>query len=382
MSLSLLALVMAVGLLGPILAWSRNAKIPVAVGEMLAGVLIGTTGFGWVNSHDTIFSFLANIGFAMVMLVAGSHVPAKDKDLLAGIPKALLKIGAIVIASVVLAFAVTTAFHVGHPAIYAVLFASSSTAIIMPVIQGLGLTGQAVTELLPQIALADAGSIVAVPLVIDVKNAPQAVFGVLIMIACSVILFFLISQGEKRGWQEKVHARSKEGGFAVELRVSVLTLLLLAALAQASKVSIMLAGFGFGIALAASGEPRRLAQQLFVLSDGFFSPIFFVWLGASINLRQLGAHPEMILLALVVAAAAISAHLVAVLFKQPWPLAVMAASENGVPAAIVALGISLNILKPGEGAALLLASLITVAATTIAGRIQNSTLLKSSQARD
>ncbi len=370
MTLPLLALIVAVGLLGPIFAWSEKAKIPVAVGEMLAGVIIGATGFQVINAHNSVFTFLADIGFAMTMLIAGSHVPVKDKNLINGIPKALLKLVVIVLVSIVLAFGVTNLFHLGHPAIYAVLFASSSTAIIMPVIEGLGLSGQAVTELMPQIAIADAGCIVAVPLVIDSKNGLHALFGVFIMIIVTAALFVFIWQSEKRGWQEKLHARSKERSFALELRISLLLLLLLASLAQMTKVSIMLAGFGLGIALAASGEPRRLARQLFALSDGFFSPIFFVWLGASINLRDLLSHPEMILLAVVVALAAILAHLSAVFFKQPWSLAVMAASQNGVPAAIVALGMTLNILKAGEGAALLLASLLTVAATTIAGRIQ------------
>ncbi|MDR0200418.1 MAG: cation:proton antiporter [Streptococcaceae bacterium] len=371
MTLTQLALIIGVSLIGPLFAWSDKAKIPVAVGEMAAGVLIGTTGFHLVDAHNSTFTFLANIGFALVMLVAGSHVPVKDKDLIRGIPQALVRLLAIVVVSVILAFIVTSTFHLGHPAIYAVLFASSSTAIIMPVIQGLGLTGPAVTQLMPQIAIADAGCIVAVPLVIDPAHALQALIGVIIMVIISGLLFVLIWQAEKRGLQARIEARSAERNLALELRISILLLLLLAALAQASKVSIMLAGFGLGIALAASGEPRRLAQQLFVVSEGFFSPLFFVWLGASINLRDLGSHPQMILLAVVVAVAAILAHLVGLFFKQPWPLGVMSAAQNGVPAAIVALGMSLGILSPGEGAALLLASLLTVGATTLAGRVQS-----------
>jgi len=59
----------------------------------------------------------------------------------------------------------------------------------------------------------------------------------------------------------------------------------------------MLAGFSFGLALAAVGPPRRLAHQLFAVTDGLFGPLFFVWLGASLNLRDLGEHPSYIVLA-------------------------------------------------------------------------------------
>ena len=54
----------------------------------------------------------------------------------------------------------------------------------------------------------------------------------------------------------------------------------MAALAVAVHVSLMLAGFVSGLAVAAVGEPRRVAKQLFAVTEGFFGPLFFVWLGA------------------------------------------------------------------------------------------------------
>jgi Kef-type K+ transport system membrane component KefB len=56
----------------------------------------------------------------------------------------------------------------------------------------------------------------------------------------------------------------------------------LCALAVFTHVSIMLAGFALGLVISAIGEPRRLARQLFGITEGFFSPLFFVWLGASL----------------------------------------------------------------------------------------------------
>ncbi len=46
MSLTGLALVLALGLAGPLLATPKRAGIPVAVGEISAGVLAGRTGCG------------------------------------------------------------------------------------------------------------------------------------------------------------------------------------------------------------------------------------------------------------------------------------------------------------------------------------------------
>ena len=68
----------------------------------------------------------------------------------------------------------------------------------------------------------------------------------------------------------------------------------MAALAVAVHVSLMLAGFVSGLVVAAVGEPRRVAKQLFAVTEGFFGPLFFVWLGAGLDLRDLVDHPSMV----------------------------------------------------------------------------------------
>jgi Kef-type K+ transport system membrane component KefB len=57
--------------------------------------------------------------------------------------------------------------------------------------------------------------------------------------------------------------------------------------------------------VAAVSQPRRLARQLLAVTDGFFAPLFFVWLGASLDLRKLGRHPSMIGLGLALGTGAV-----------------------------------------------------------------------------
>jgi len=142
---------------------------------------------------------------------------------------------------------------------------------------------------------------VALPLVLEPGHAGRAALGALLVITCAAAVFVLLRLADRRGWLPRWHDKSKDRDFALELRVSLLILLLLAALAQTVQVSIMLAGFCLGLAVAAVGPPRRLARQLFGLTEGLFGPVFFVWLGASLNLRDLGTHPRMIVLGVALA---------------------------------------------------------------------------------
>ncbi len=79
MSFFQLSLIAAVALLGPLLALPRKWHLPVVLGQLLAGIAIGRTGLGLVDSADSTFTFVADVGFALVMFVAGTHVPVRDE---------------------------------------------------------------------------------------------------------------------------------------------------------------------------------------------------------------------------------------------------------------------------------------------------------------
>ena len=368
MTFATLALVVAVALAGPALAWSDSWRVPVVVGELAAGVLVGSTGTRWVDPGQPTLVFLANIGFAMIMFVAGSHVPVRNRALASGARSALARWALVVAVAVALGLGVAAVFGTGHGAMYAVLFASSSAAVILPVADSLRLSGPPMLRMLPQVMIADTMCIVALPLALDPSHAGRAALGAVAVVGCGALAFVVLKTSEKYGWRHAEHRKSEKRGFALELRLSLLALLLLAALAQHTHVSIMLAGFCLGLAVAAVGEPRRLTRQLFGLSEGLFGPVFFVWLGASLDLRELPHHPAMIVLGVVLAGGAVVAHAVTAATGQPLSFAVLASAQLGVPVAAATLGEQLGLLKPGEGAALLLGALLTIAAATVAGR--------------
>jgi len=364
-----LAVLTAVGFAGPLLAALPRARIPVIIGELTGGLIIGKTGFGIVDDANPTFQLFANIGFALVMFVVGTHVPVRDPALRSAAPRALVR--AIVIGAVAAALGVglAAAFGTGHAALYAVLMASSSAALALPVIDSLRLQGPQVLSVTVQIAIADAASIVLLPLVIDLQRAPIAALGGLAIAGCAVALFLLLHAVDRRGWRQRAHDYSQKHRLALELRTNLLILFALAALAVSTHVSIMLAGFALGLVIASIGEPRRLARQLFGITEGFFSPLFFVWLGASLQVRELVSHPKFILLGVGLGLGAVLAHCAGRLLGQPLTLAALSAAQLGVPVAAATIGTEEHLLAAGEPAALIFGALLTIAATSIAGAL-------------
>jgi len=364
-----LALVAVIGLIGPLLAAVPKLRVPLIVGELAAGIVVGRTGFGIVDADNPTFVLLADIGFALVMFIVGTHVPVRDRSLRGELPRSLLRAVVVGAFAAALGAVIAQLFGTGHAPLYAVLMASSSAALALPVIQSLGLTGPPVLSVTAQIAIADAASIVLLPLVINPAIAPRAAVGVLAIAACAVLLYFFLRYEAKRGWLKRMHKYSHRRHLALELRISLIVLFGLAALAKSTHVSIMLAGFALGLCLSAIGEPRRLARQLFGITEGFFAPLFFVWLGASLQVRELGEHPGLIELGAALGVGAVLAHLSGRLFGQPLSLGVLAAAQLGVPVAAATLGTQQHLLSPGEPSALILGALLTVVATSVAGGI-------------
>jgi Kef-type K+ transport system membrane component KefB len=364
-----LALLVVIGMTGPLLASLPRFQIPVIIGELVAGLVVGRTGFGIVDPTDATFTLLADIGFALVMFVVGTHVPVRDKTLRSEISKALLRAVAVGAVAAVLGVVLAQVFGTEHAAVYAVLMASSSAALALPVIDSLQLEGRPVLSVKTQIAIADATSIVLLPLVINPAEAPRAALGGLAVAGTAVVLYFLLRTANRRGWRRRMHHYSRKRRLALELRLSLISLFTLCALAVTTHVSIMLAGFALGLVISAIGEPRRLARQLFGVTEGFFAPLFFVWLGASLQVRELGEHPWLILIGMGLGVGAIVAHSAGRLLGQPLTLAVLSAAQLGVPVAAATLGTEQHLLAPGEPSALMLGALVTIASTSIAGAL-------------
>ena len=134
-----LALLTAVGFAGPLLASLPRLRIPVIIGELIAGLILGKTGFGVLDVTNSTFQLFANIGFALVMFVVGTHVPVRSSQVRSAVPLALARAVLVGIVAVALGVGLATAFGTGHAALYAVLITSSSAALILPVVDSLGL---------------------------------------------------------------------------------------------------------------------------------------------------------------------------------------------------------------------------------------------------
>ncbi len=367
MSFGVLALIGLAGLAGPLLASGRRALVPVVVGELLAGVVIGNSGFGWLNPNDPTTAFLGEVGFAMLMFVAGMHVPLRQPGLAAGVRRGGLAAAIVALQAPFAGIAVARASGTHHASIYALLLASGSAAILLPAFEELGLLADArALTVMAQVALADIAAIVLLPLVLEPSRALRAALGGLLVTVSLIVLLGVVHVLHRRSWVRHLRRQSRKRGWALDLRLSLLVLFGLAWMAQRSGTGVLVAGFGAGLMVAAIGGPKRLSRQVTGVAQGLMVPLFFVVLGARLDLRSLGQHPSLLLLAAELVAFNVVVHVVAALLtRQRLAAGLAATAQLGVPAAVVALGLQEHLITSGEASAIVAAALGSLALTAV-----------------
>jgi Kef-type K+ transport system membrane component KefB len=366
MSFGTLVLIVLAGLGGPLLGFSTRRFVPVVVGEILAGILVGPAVLGTVHPADPTISTLGEVGFAMLMLTVGMHLPLRDRRLAASARTGGLLAAIVCVLAVPAGLLAAIVAGSGHAAVYAVVLASGSAAVLLPAIQETGLGGAEVLSVMAQVTLADIVTILAVPIVLQPGRVGQVALGGVLVAAAAVLLFGLARLLTGHDWVQRVRDRSKQRRWALDLRLSLLVLFVLAWIAQKGGTSILIAGFAAGVMVALIGGPKRLSTQVRGVADGFFVPLYFVVLGAQLDLAGLVRHPSDLALAGALAVLNVAIHLLATLLTRQRPAVALAATAQlGVPAAVASLGLAQHLLSPPVATAIIVSALVSLAVCTV-----------------
>jgi len=361
-SFGILFVVVLAGIAGPLLAVGRRVLVPVVVGEIAAGLVLGRSGARVLHPAQPTLSFLGDIGFAMLMYTAGMHVPLRRPALVRQLRRGAFGFGIAAVLAIAAGWFAAWAGGVPHPALYAVVLGSGSAAVLVPSLDELHqLENADALAVAAQVAIADVVGIGAVPLVLQPHRAFHAVLGILAVGASAVALLAVVRELRGVAWVRSLRLLSKRRQWALDLRLSLIVLFGLCWVATRLGTSILVAGFAVGLVVAAVGGPKRLARQVTGVAQGFFVPLYFVVLGARIDVRELAHQSSLLTLAVLLVALNVALHLVAaVATRQPAPAGLAATAVLGVPAAVVSLGLQDRVLSPGAGAAIMVAALISI----------------------
>ena len=355
-------------------AIANRLKLPVLVGYLLAGVLVGPFTPGYVADQE-LAPQLAEIGVILLMFGVGLHFSLKDlmavKNI--AIPGAVVQITAAT--AMGLGLAVFLGWSVGAGIVFGLALSVASTVVLLRALQERRLieTGRgkiAVGWLIVE-DLAMVLALVLLPALSGVLGgeAPATgssggvlgAFALTIGKVAAFVAFMLIVGRRVIPWilHRIVHTGSRE-----LFRLGVLAIALGVAFGSAALfgVSFALGAFFAGMIMAESELSQQAANETLPLRDAF-AVLFFVSIGMLFNYQVLLEQPLAVLatVAIIVIGKSIFALGIVLAFRRPMSTALTISASlaqiGEFSFILVGLGVSLKLLPP-EGRDLILAGAI------------------------
>jgi monovalent cation:H+ antiporter-2, CPA2 family len=354
-------------------AIANRLKLPVLVGYLLAGVLVGPFTPGYVADQE-LAPQLAEIGVILLMFGVGLHFSLKDlmavKNI--AIPGAVVQIAAATVMG--LGLAVALGWSVGAGVVFGLALSVASTVVLLRALQERRLieTGRgkiAVGWLIVE-DLAMVLALVLLPALSGVMGgeAPAnqtggvgLAFAITIGKVAAFVAFMLIVGRRVIPWilHRIAHTGSRE-----LFRLAVLAIALGVAFGSAALfgVSFALGAFFAGMIMAESELSQQAANETLPLRDAF-AVLFFVSIGMLFDPMVLVREPVAVLatLAIIVIGKSLAALVIVLAFKRPMSTALtisVSLAQIGEFSFILAgLGVSLKLL-PDDGRDLVLAGAI------------------------
>ncbi|MDQ1455131.1 MAG: hypothetical protein QOH28_751 [Actinomycetota bacterium] len=254
MSYGTLALVVAVGLLGPVVALlPTRVKPPVVIGEIVAGVILGRTGTRTIVATQPTLAFLADIGFALLMFMVALSLPLRQARLRGAVRRALWATAVTLGLAIALASVVAAVTELHRPGILAVLIASSSAAIVLPIIGTRADDDDALLVTIAWVSFADIVTVLAVPFVLETGGFGRTLLGAVLILAGASAMGIVIRRLIELESVVALRDASHRLDWALDLRFSLLVLFTLAWIAERFDTSALLAGFAAGVMVSLLG---------------------------------------------------------------------------------------------------------------------------------
>lgn len=277
---------------------ARFRRIPVVVGEIIAGIIVGPSVLGWVYGSDPTLELLAEIGFAFLMFLSGLEIDfsilfaASKSDRTNG-PSPLLLAGLSFVLTLILALAVgfglSFAGFISDPWMMTLILSTTSLGIVVPVLKERHLTSSRFGQTILLAALiADFLTMFLITVYVAIRSTGLS-FEILLIVLLfvPVVLLYQLGvrwlriPGVRRLFNELADATAQ-----IKVRSAFAIMIAFVVMAEMIGAELILGAFLGGVlaSMLSGKEEENLRYKLDAIGFGFFIPLFFVYVGVQFDL--------------------------------------------------------------------------------------------------
>ena len=361
----------------------KRLRVPVVVGELLAGIIIGDSGLKLVG-HDPMLEVLSLLGFAYLMFLSGLEV-----DFDAILPKSgfwqgsgrerlsnPLSLGVLtfiltLILGLLAGWGLSMVDASDDPYLMALILSTTSLGLVMPVLKERDLTSRPYGQtLLVAAVIADFATmlLVSIYVVLRTEGLSLDVLLVLLLFMAFVGAYRTVVLARQHFAGMKQMARLSEATSHIDVRGAFALGLAFMALAQGVGVEMILGAFlgGALITLLARDGATDLRHKLELFGYAFFIPIFFIMVGVRFDLsallsstRALLLVPLVLVLAYVIKFAAAVLLRISFSWRETLAGGAILSSRLSLIIAVSAIGLQMGSIDSATNSAIILVAIVT-----------------------
>ncbi len=381
--ISLLILIVLALIAPIILRRFKRLRIPIVVGEIAAGIVVGRSGLNLFPAQEPVIHFLSEFGLVYLMFLAGMEIdfsslgaqrigqPVKNREwnpFILGLAMFVLTL----LLSTASGFGLLVAGLVQNPWMMALILSTTSLGVVVPVLKETGLVRSRYGQTLLVAALiADFVTMLLITILVAILSiglTPDllligVLFAVFIM-AYRFGLFFNRIPGVRKTLEDLSHATAQ-----IKVRFAFAIMMTFVVLSQALGTEVILGAFLAGaiISLLSTPADSDVASQLETIGYGFLIPIFFITVGIDFDLAVLFTSAQDLILVPVLTIVAILVKLLPALLlrtnfslRESFAGGALLSSRLSLIIAASAIGTRLNVISPQVNSAIILVAILTV----------------------
>jgi len=368
---------------------SRVVRVPIVVGEIVAGIAVGQSGLDLLHAQDSpIVTFLADFGFIFLMFLSGIEVNFdalgkarrgrgnssawRQPAWLAGVNFALTLGLAIMIGVVLWRFDLTR-----NPVLMGLILSTTSLGIVVPVLKEREIIGNPYGQTLLVAALfSDFLTLLMMGLMIAYLK--RGLGPDLFFFAALIVAFIGAARfgrwANRHALTRRILTELSHATAQIRVRGAFALIVLWVVLAGSLGIDVILGAFLAGAIIGQSrhGTSQIFEEKLDAMGYGFFIPLFFIMVGARFDLTALLASPVALWLVPLLILAAYLVKLLPALclrlrfsWREAAAAGLLLSSRLSLIIAVSAIALSLGLISSAVNSAIILLAIVTCTASPI-----------------
>ncbi len=358
---------------------ARFPRLPVVIGEIVFGVIVGPYVLGWVR-EDAILTFMSDIGLAFLMFLAGMEINFdllfSDRKRKKNEPNVVLL--SLTIYALTIVLAVSGAFLLrrigveGDAWLLAFVLSATSLGVLLPILKERGLLETRYGQVLFLSAmLADFITVIllTVYLITLDKGFDPEIFTIALLFVLFLMLFRLGPRMLRIKSVSSLIERLSSATVQIKVRGAIAILMGFVVLAEFVDAELILGAFlaGMIISLLKRPEDSGLVHNLEAFGFGFFVPVFFIMVGVNLDINSLLSSPQSLLMLPIILGLSILIKILPMIAALRYFGAkdlllggLLLNTHLSLEIAVAVIGVRSELLSQATGTVLIVFSLLTV----------------------